>query len=586
MTNHKDLRAPSPAGVEVSGLDQCTLRILTSFQPSPFSSRSHTPIPRVTSPAMDGPSRSLTPHERPSRYPSELGARRSAASSGHVPLHRRGTSRTYERLEDLLAEAGYKDTRIFTPDAERVRAGAKAEGESPPASPSPAPHALPAVTKGPVDTVVGFLTGLIPNRVPSPSPDGHDRRNYVSPVRRTQLPSITSPIPGHSKLPHARSALPSAAASPLAQYSRLPPAPSAGPSRAPSYATLPQPHGAGFPNRRAYTTPAYGPSSSSSLLQDDNAPTPTLRPRPSVGGLSYSEAAQARRALSQLRSMASVPNMAQRRRQPANIGTGNAGGPRRAASSRAPLAPVHARDADADADADTALHGAAGPVPASWLEAVARAVLGVAAPAVPRRRRRSPSPDRRHGRGGGRTSGIAGPNSTAVGVSRGRAPAPGTYLARAPSAPGAVSVARVVCQSAPGSRAVSRSRAVGSRGRRSGRRDKAGAPPLPVLARTLVEHDPLWAPLADAPAANAGSGPPSAPAVVMTFASPAPDCGRGADAHPRSPAALHSLAPPTPLTPRGDGRPRGHCAADAASRAVGRERAPSATCRAWTSDQR
>lgn len=35
--------------------------------------------------------------------------------SGHVPLHRRGTSRKYERMEDLLREAGYKETRIFTP---------------------------------------------------------------------------------------------------------------------------------------------------------------------------------------------------------------------------------------------------------------------------------------------------------------------------------------------------------------------------------------------------------------------------------------------------------------------------------------
>ncbi|KAJ7217491.1 hypothetical protein B0H12DRAFT_975148, partial [Mycena haematopus] len=38
---------------------------------------------------------------------------------GRVPLHRRGTSKTYERLEDLLREAGYKETRIFTPETER-----------------------------------------------------------------------------------------------------------------------------------------------------------------------------------------------------------------------------------------------------------------------------------------------------------------------------------------------------------------------------------------------------------------------------------------------------------------------------------
>lgn len=38
----------------------------------------------------------------------------------HVPLHRRGKSKTFERLEDLLREAGYKETRVFTPEAERL----------------------------------------------------------------------------------------------------------------------------------------------------------------------------------------------------------------------------------------------------------------------------------------------------------------------------------------------------------------------------------------------------------------------------------------------------------------------------------
>lgn len=37
-----------------------------------------------------------------------------------MPLHRRGKSKTYEALEDLLREAGYKETRIFTPESERT----------------------------------------------------------------------------------------------------------------------------------------------------------------------------------------------------------------------------------------------------------------------------------------------------------------------------------------------------------------------------------------------------------------------------------------------------------------------------------
>lgn len=37
--------------------------------------------------------------------------------------HRRGTSKQYESLEDLLTAAGYKETRIFTPESERITDG-------------------------------------------------------------------------------------------------------------------------------------------------------------------------------------------------------------------------------------------------------------------------------------------------------------------------------------------------------------------------------------------------------------------------------------------------------------------------------
>ena len=55
------------------------------------------------------------------RYPSSL----SVGDPDRVPLHRRGTSKTYERLEDLLREAGYKETRVFTPETERAEARAE-----------------------------------------------------------------------------------------------------------------------------------------------------------------------------------------------------------------------------------------------------------------------------------------------------------------------------------------------------------------------------------------------------------------------------------------------------------------------------
>ena len=85
----------------------------------------------------------LTPSRgrQTNRYPDSL---------GRVPLHRRGTSNTYERLEDLLREAGYKETRVFTPEtsAEKHDDGA---GNS---------------MRGSVGAVVDFITGLV-SRSPS-----------------------------------------------------------------------------------------------------------------------------------------------------------------------------------------------------------------------------------------------------------------------------------------------------------------------------------------------------------------------------------------------------------------------------------
>jgi hypothetical protein len=75
------------------------------------------------------------------RYPEDL---------GRVPLHRRGTSNTYERLEDLLKEAGYKETRIFTPETERSEANGGRDGNAKERKPSG------------MDAVVGFFAGFIP----------------------------------------------------------------------------------------------------------------------------------------------------------------------------------------------------------------------------------------------------------------------------------------------------------------------------------------------------------------------------------------------------------------------------------------
>jgi hypothetical protein len=85
----------------------------------------------------------LTPHRgRPTaRYPDSL---------GRVPLHRRGTSNTYERLEDLLREAGYKETRVFTPETDR-NAASTAEKDG----------GAGNSVRGSVGAVVDFIAGLV-----------------------------------------------------------------------------------------------------------------------------------------------------------------------------------------------------------------------------------------------------------------------------------------------------------------------------------------------------------------------------------------------------------------------------------------
>ncbi|KAH8083336.1 hypothetical protein BXZ70DRAFT_958477 [Cristinia sonorae] len=83
-----------------------------------------------------------------SRYPSHL----SVGDPGRVPLHRRGTSKTYERLEDLLREAGYKETRIFTPEADRTEERAKQDAKS----------VRSFTSRSGVGAVMDFISGWIP----------------------------------------------------------------------------------------------------------------------------------------------------------------------------------------------------------------------------------------------------------------------------------------------------------------------------------------------------------------------------------------------------------------------------------------
>ena len=113
------------------------------------------------------------------RYPQEL---------GRVPLHRRGTSKTYERLEDLLREAGYKETRIFTPETERT---SKCDDDDDDAT------VVEDKRSSMVKDVVGFLAGLIPGVGVSITGPGSDSLGgkELDPSARSQTRGVNNSPP-------------------------------------------------------------------------------------------------------------------------------------------------------------------------------------------------------------------------------------------------------------------------------------------------------------------------------------------------------------------------------------------------------
>lgn len=113
------------------------------------------PSPGLMSPSNSTSNSSSSPPE-PATPPRTSRSRNRYADLGRVPLHRRGTSKTYERLEDLLKEAGYKETRVFTPETERSEGGDGGGNQE---------NRL-SVREG-MDAVVGFLTGLLPGAMTS-----------------------------------------------------------------------------------------------------------------------------------------------------------------------------------------------------------------------------------------------------------------------------------------------------------------------------------------------------------------------------------------------------------------------------------
>ncbi|KAF9554212.1 hypothetical protein CPC08DRAFT_737738 [Agrocybe pediades] len=151
-------RSTTPVGTFRSPGNDRTRYGITPTPPSPTED-----MPQLASNSPTNSSISPPESSEP-RTPPPVGRRRNRYPElGRVPLHRRGTSKTYERLEDLLREAGYKETRIFTPETERSGGkddyddSGKGHGED---------NRLSVVKDG-MDAVVGFFAGLLPSAAAS-----------------------------------------------------------------------------------------------------------------------------------------------------------------------------------------------------------------------------------------------------------------------------------------------------------------------------------------------------------------------------------------------------------------------------------
>ncbi|KAJ6631171.1 hypothetical protein B0H10DRAFT_2183627 [Mycena sp. CBHHK59/15] len=147
-------------------LPRRTLHDKTSYSilPTPPSpTRGKSPSPSLSPSNSNSAGSSATGPATPPQRPRGRTRALYPESMGRVPLHRRGTSKTYERLEDLLREAGYKETRIFTPETERT-----------------APQEEPNLKSPTIASFVGFFSSLVPSR--SASLKGEEEAEVDAPM--------------------------------------------------------------------------------------------------------------------------------------------------------------------------------------------------------------------------------------------------------------------------------------------------------------------------------------------------------------------------------------------------------------------
>ncbi|KAF9530008.1 hypothetical protein CPB83DRAFT_851427 [Crepidotus variabilis] len=434
---------------------------------------------------------------------------------GRVPLHRRGTSKQYERLEDLLKEAGYKETRIFTPETERVEKNAQRDMAT-------NDDNRLSVVKDSVGSVVGFLAGFMPgvsgyrsstNRSASVDNLTASPQEYSPPL---------SPLT-YRNSPHSSSILGTETSVTDLSHSAM----------TSSFGSIGEPLSASNPDIVVHaSTPQRGLARHRASTSQVHLPSNRILKQSSRGSLvpiSSNNVVSPRpsRATAYLRHMASIPNIPQRPSStPIN-------GPNRSQLS------LNDNDYEIRRSGQHTPSDGAPPLPSSWLEIVARAVLfggsnshiggpstssnteyGMFTPTtsstatttrpVLRTTRSSlsqtshytkrPPPMTRNG--------LSDQTNRRTAHSRNRQPPPpppsALFRGRSGRLDNEVSLTRVVCRSAPGSRTGSLVRGPSidgphtrrkerERGRNHKKKDVGGKDMfrVPSLARTQVEGD-IW----------------------------------------------------------------------------------------------
>lgn len=164
------------------------------------------------------------------RYPTSL-----SREQGRVPLHKRGKSRTYEAMEDLLREAGYKETRIFTPETERTESrAAEWSGR----------------TASRVEQVVDFLAGWMPGM-------NRSEEHLATEDSRPSVTQSTPPSPLSGKRPKPLPSTGAPSPADLTSIMAAPGSPKRGVGRGrqslPTERTV-RPHSSASDSLRAYAT--------------------------------------------------------------------------------------------------------------------------------------------------------------------------------------------------------------------------------------------------------------------------------------------------------------------------------------------